>query len=302
MQQKQKRKWLGTNRMKRDIAGWLMMMPLLIGIAVFVIYPMVQALINSFYKTDGITMQKFFGWKNYRWLMRDDFFWTAMGNTVYMAVLCVITGVSVTFVLATLINSLARGKNLYKGLFFLPNVVSVVAVSVLFTFILSPTEYGMVNALLKKLGIAPVGWFTDPSVARISIVIMNLWKSIGYDTILFLAGLQNVPRDLYEAAEVDGAGTFRKWWNITIPCMKSVFQFVIIMYTISSLKRFSDVYMIGGAAGNPGGSLQTIVLYIYRNAWFSNSVGVASAAAYVLFLLTLVLTAINTKLTGFGKD
>lgn len=288
--------------MKRDIAGWLMMAPLLIGIAVFVIYPMGQALVNSFYKTDGITMQKFFGWKNYRWLMRDDFFWAAMGNTLYMAVLCVITGVSVTFVLASLINSLTHGKNFFKGLFFLPNVVSVVAVSVLFTFILNPTEYGMVNALLKKLGIGPIGWFTDPSVARVSIVIMNLWKSIGYDTILFLAGLQNVPKDLYEAAEVDGAGTFRKWWNITIPCMKSVFQFVIIMYTISSLKRFSDVYMIGGTAGNPGGSLQTIVLYIYRNAWFSNNVGVASAAAYVLFLLTMVLTALNTKLTGFGKN
>ena len=122
---------------------------------------------------------------------------------------------------------------------------------------------------------------------------MGLWRSVGYDTILFLAGLQSIPGEIYEAASIDGASGIQKWWYITIPNMKPTFTFMIMMLTISTLRRFDDVWMIGGTAGNPGGKLDTMVMYIYRSSWLSREVGIASAAAVVLFIITFALTMLN---------
>jgi multiple sugar transport system permease protein len=287
--------------MRKNGAGYVMVAPMVVGILVFVVYPMIKALLYSFERTNGI-VAKWVGIKNYVWIFNDAVFWKSVYNTFYMAVLSVVFSITVCFVLASLINSLSSGKNLFKGLYFLPNVVSVVAGAILFKYLFYPTDEGIVNFLLSKVGIQSVGWFTSPTIAPLSIVIMSIWRSMGYDTILFLAGLQSVPREHYEAASVDGAGSLRQWWYITIPSMKPIFVFVIIMATINSLKRFSDVYMIGGIGGNPGGSIQTIVLYIYRNAWQTSQVGIASAAGYMLFLFSLVFTIINFKLLGVGKE
>ena len=141
----------------------------------------------------------------------------------------------------------------------------------------------------------------SPSTARLNIVIMGLWRSAGYDTILFLAGLQSIPREIYDAAAVDGANGLQKWWYITIPNMKPTFTFMIIMQTISTLRRFDDVWLIGGIGGNPGGTLQTMVLYIYRYAWTSRDVGIASAASVFLFILLLAVTILNYKVMN-SKD
>ena len=127
---------------------------------------------------------------------------------------------------------------------------------------------------------------------------MGLWRSVGYDTILFLAGLQSIPGEIYEAGSIDGATGIQKWWYITIPNMKGTFAFMIMMLTISTMRRFDDVWMIGGSAGNPAGTLDTAVMYIFRNSWLSREVGVASAAAVILFIITMILTAINNKVTS----
>ena len=291
---------LSQSRMRTTATAYLLLAPMLVGIAVFVLYPMLCALVYSFQKTNGIS-GSFRGIMNYRWLFRDKVFWTAMGNTIYMAILSVISGISVCFLLASMINSLSRGKNFFKSVYFLPNVVSMIAVATLFIFFLNPTENGPVNYFLKQLGIGPISFFVNTQSARESVVLMGLWKSIGYDTILFLAGLQSVSREMYEAASVDGANGFRRWWHITIPSMKPIFAFMTIMYTINALKRFTDVYRIGGTAGNPGEALTTIMIYIYRNAWVTNNVGVASAAAYMLFLLSMIFTVINYRFFGVGK-
>ncbi len=287
--------------LRQNGAGYILIMPMVTGILVFVVYPMLKALLYSFQHTNGISGY-FAGLRNYIWIFKDPVFWTAVFNTFYMAILSVIVNLVVCFILASFINALSIGKNLFKAVYFLPNVVSVIAVSILFNFLFYPTEAGPVNYVLGVLGIPAVGWFTSPIIAPLSIVLMGMWRSIGYDTIIFLAGLQSVPRELYEAANVDGAGSLKRWWHITLPSMRPVFVFFIIMATINSLKRFGDVWMIGGVGGNPGGALQTIVLYIYRNAWVSSDVGVASAAAYMLFLFSLMFTLINYRIMGVGKE
>ncbi|WJH33470.1 sugar ABC transporter permease [Paenibacillus sp. CC-CFT747] len=165
----------------------------------------------------------------------------------------------------------------------------------MFTYIFYPTDHGLMNSFLKLIHIGNVGWFTDPAFAPVGIVLMGIWHSVGYNTVIFLAGLQSVPRELYEAAEVDGASPFRKWRYITIPYVRPIFVFVIVIATIAGMKRFGDVWVIGGDAGNPNGALLTIVLYIYRNAFSAGQIGIGSAAAFLLFAIIMVLSLINLK-------
>lgn len=288
-----------TNRFNQNFTGYLLVAPMLLALCAFVFYPMIQVVIYSFQKTNGISAT-WRGFKNYAWVIKDSMFWNALGNTIYMAVIAVILDVIVCFVVASMINSISNKavKNLFKGVYYLPNVVSSVAVAMLFNFIFYPTENGILNYFLGVFGISPIGWLVNPKLSRLSIVIMGLWRSVGYDTILFLAGLQSIPGEIYEAAAIDGASGLQKWWHITIPNMKGTFAFMIMMLTISTMRRFDDVWMIGGSAGNPAGTLDTAVMYIFRNSWLSREVGVASAAAVILFIITMILTAINNKVTS----
>lgn len=275
--------------------GYLFSAPLIIGVLAFAIYPMIAALIMSFHQTSGLSVGgKWVGFSNYDYVLQDSLFWQALTNTFFIGIWSVLLGIILSFVLASLINNLnwTMGKNFFKAVFFLPNVVSGVATTLLFSFLFFPSKEGLLNFVIGLFGIEPVGWFTNPEVSRYSIVLMSLWGALGYNTIIFLAGLQSVPRDLYEAAEVDGAGTYRKWLYITIPYLRPIFVFMLIMGTIGGMKRFTDVWLIGGTAGNPGGSLMTVVLYIYRNAFLASQMGMATAASYLLFIIIFVLTAL----------
>ncbi|MFD0872190.1 MULTISPECIES: carbohydrate ABC transporter permease [Paenibacillus] len=273
--------------------GYLFSAPLIVGVLAFAIYPMFAALYMSFLQTGGSAMSgTWVGASNYEYVMKDPIFWQALYNTFYMGIFSVVLGIGLSFILASLINSLKweLGKNFFKGVYFLPNVVSAVATSLLFSFLFYPAKEGLLNFVVGWFNIEPVGWFTDPRFSRFSIVLMSLWGALGYNTIIFLAGLQSVPRELYEAAEVDGAGGLKRWYYITIPYLRPIFVFMLIMGTIGGMKRFTDVWLIGGTAGNPGGSLMTAVLYIYRNAFLASQMGVATAASYLLFIIILILT------------
>lgn len=284
-----RKRWLTRN----DLVGYLFSTPLLIGIFVFAIYPMFAALYMSFQQISSNSMSgQWVGLSNYRYVLSDNLFWQAIYNTFYMGILSVLLGIGLSFILASLINGLKWdfAKNVFKGIYFLPNVVSAVATTLLFSFLFFPGREGLLNFLLDTVNIGPIGWFTDPNYARFSIVLMSLWGALGYNTIIFLAGLQSVPRDLYEAAEVDGANWLHRWFYITIPYLRPILFFMLIMGTIGGMKRFTDVWLIGGTAGNPGGSLMTAVLYIYRNAFLASQMGLATAASYLLFMIILVLT------------
>ncbi|MBW7456144.1 carbohydrate ABC transporter permease [Paenibacillus sepulcri] len=298
MRQIKRKDWLKKN----DWTGFLFVSPLVLGILIFAIYPMFAALLMSFKQVSGTGFGgTWVGLNNYNYILNDPIFWQSLYNTFYMGFLSVILGIMVSFILASMINSLKWGgaKNWYKGIFFLPNVISAVASSLLFTFMFFPTNQGIINYAFGFVGIDPVGWFTDPNYSRITIVLMSMWGALGYNTIIFIAGLQSVPRELYEAAEVDGASGLRRWFYITIPYLRSIFVFMLVMGTIQSMKRFTDVWLIGGTAGNPSGSLLTSVLYIYRNAFLANQMGMATAASYllfiVIFILTVLLLRLNTK-------
>lgn len=278
---------------RKDATGYLFAAPLLVGVLAFSLYPILAALYMSFQHTNGIE-GRFNGVHNYRIVLTDPVFWQSLYNTLFMGLLSVVLGIISSFVLASLINSLpwTGGKNFFKSVFFLPNVVSAVATSILFSFLFYPGEEGLLNFALAPIGLGPVGWFTDPAFSRFSIVLMSMWGALGYNTIIFLAALQSVPRDLYEAAEVDGANGLRKWLYITIPYLRPVFVFMVVMGTIGSMKRFTDVWLIGGTAGNPDGTLLTSVLYIYRTAFIGHQMGLATAASYLLFLVILILTGL----------
>lgn len=280
---------------RKDWTGYAFSAPLLLGVAAFSIYPMLAALYMSTQQTSGLSSDaKWVGMSNYAYVWGDDLFWKAIYNTLYMGVLSMGCGIIASFILASLINQVRwhAGKNWFKAVFFLPNVVSAVATSLLFSFLFYPTDAGLLNYVLGMLGLEPIGWFTNPQMSRFSIVLMSMWGALGYNTIIFLAGLQSVPRDLYEAAEVDGAGGLKRWWYITIPYLRPIFFFMIVMGTIGGMKRFTDVWLIGGTAGNPAGSLMTAVLYIYRNAFLSSQMGIATAASYLLFIIIFMLTAL----------
>lgn len=288
----------GSNKRKfftsTDLAGYVFSAPLVIGVLVFAIYPMVGALILSFQKALSSFGGEWTGLSNYKIVFTDSIFWKSLYNTLYMGFFAVVLGVSLSFILATLVHNIPwlKWRNFFKGIYFLPNVVSLVAASILFQLLFHPGNEGILNYVLGWIGIEPIGWFTNPSVSRFSIVLMTLWGMLGYNTIIFIAAISSVPKDLYEAAEVDGANWFSKWFYITIPYLRPIILFMVIISTITSMKRFTDVWLIGGTAGNPSGSLMTVVLYIYRNAFLSSQMGIASAASYILFMLILILSVL----------
>jgi len=285
----------------KDVVGFLFVTPLLTGLLVFHLYPIIQSFMMSLQNTNGVT-GVYVGFSNYQWIFKDSQFWNSVYNTVYMTALSLILNVSVSFLLASLINSAGKTRNLFKSIYFLPNVVSTVAASILFTFLFYPSKSGVINSFLAIFGIKPLQWFSGTATSRLTICIMGAWRSAGYYMIIFIAGLQSVPTELYEAADVDGVTGIKKWWYITIPSVRPIFAFIIIMDTISSMRRFSDVYMVGGTGGNPGGTLATTVLFIYRNAFTGSQMGIASAAAFVLFLFIMILSGVNNLLINRPND
>lgn len=282
----------------KEYASWylLLLIPLA-GTVIFNVYPLIQTFIDSFQNMKNV----FIGGVNYKILWEDEIFRQSVVNTLYMAVLGVCFNVPIAFIIANMLNNIPIAKNVYKVVFLLPMIMSMITVGTLFKYLMMPGEEGIFNFLLEYIGLGPYDWLNDPAMARESLIVMVVWKGMGYNIILFFAGLQAVPRELYEAAKIDGASEFKQWIYITIPSMKSSFTFVIITSTIAALKRFTDVYAISGETGNPAGALNTIMLYVYRNSFSTlnyKDLGRSSAASIVLFVIILIITLLNFKLTG----
>lgn len=283
--------------MKKTYQWYVMLAIPIVGMLVFNLYPLIQTLVDSFQNTKDT----FIGVVNYKILFSDAAFIQSLKNTLYMAVLGVCLNVPFAFIFANMLNNIPRGKNVYKVFFLLPMVLSMITVGTLFKYLLASDDSGIVNHLLSYLGLGPYPFFNDPATARESVVFMAVWKGMGYNVILFFAGLQVVPRELYEAAKVDGANEFKQWLHITIPSIKNTFTFVFITSTIAALKRFTDVYAISGEYGNPAGALYTLMLYIYRNSFSTlnyKDLGRASAASIVMFVVIMIITLVNLMLTS----
>lgn len=280
---------------KSTITWYLFLLPTLLGIACFIIYPVFESFRLSFYRSNG-TIETWIGLGNYQRVLSSSAFWNAVYNTFYIAFFQLLLAIPAGFVLACMINRIKRFQSMFKVLFFLPNVTSIVAAAMIFMFVLQP-EVGLINHFLDLLGLPTSPWLSDPSTSKAGVILLAVWHWLGFVIIICLANLQAISPELYEAAEIDGASSLQQWLFITIPNMAGTFAFLFIMGWISGLQRFQEVFVLGGPGGSPSRSLQTMVALIYERGFGGFEFGIASAITVLLFLIILAFTVLNLKLT-----
>ncbi|MBI2938843.1 MAG: sugar ABC transporter permease [Chloroflexi bacterium] len=250
----------------------------------------------SLFIWDYLTPVKpFVGLDNYANLLGSAEFWTSLRTTVFFAAGVVPLGLLSGISLALLVDRRVRGIGLYRAAFFSPVVTSGVAVSLIWRWLLD-TEFGLVNYALNAIGIPSVPWLNDPATAPLAIIFLTAWHAAGSNMVIFLAGLQSIPQEYYEAARVDGAGRLRLFFSITLPLLRPTTIFVLLMSTIGALQVFDSIYVM--TKGGPMGATQTVVYMLYRHAFEWYEMGFASAIAYVLFAVIFVLTLIQWRFTG----
>lgn len=283
-------------RAKRESAliWYVFLLPTLLGIVLFMLYPVLDSFRLSFFKSNG-TMETFNGLKNYVYILGNKDFRGALFNTFFITFFQLLIAIPLGFVIAVAINGLKRGKNCLKALFFIPYITPAIAAGTLFLFILHPQ--GILNSFTALFGADPVSWLENGWTARFGAVLLGIWRSLGFNIIIFLAYLQAISPEYYEAAYIDGCTTLQSHRYITLPQMKGAFSFLLIMGWINGLQRFTDVYALGGRSGSPARSLYTIVGFIYERGFGNYEFGIASAASYVLFVIILLFTLINMKLS-----
>jgi len=266
---------------------------------VFQLVPLFISFFLSFTEYDVVHAPKFVGLGNYKAILTDDpLFWKAMRNTVVYVVGVVPIGICISLLLAVAIDQKIKFKNFFKSLFFLPTVTAVIAVSVIWKWLYAGEKYGLFNYFLMKLGGQPIDWLASPTWTLPSIMIMSVWSGVGYNMILFLAGLQTIPHTMYEAAEIDGAGFWKQFFHITLPLLKPTILFVSMMSFIFSFQVFEQVYVMTGGQGGIGGVLNsalTIVAYLFDQGFQKFHMGYASAMAYIIAFCVFLLTLINNK-------
>jgi multiple sugar transport system permease protein len=272
--------------LRRVATGLLFISPWLVGVLAFYVYPFFASLYYSFRSTTVLRPGRFVGLDNYRQLAQDPLFWTSLGNTLYYLAASIIVGTIGALGLAMLLNQRIRGMTFYRIVFYLPTIVPLVAVSVIWIWILHP-EYGIVNYALDELGLPRVGWFSDPNWAMPGLVIVSLW-GLGNAMLIYLAGLQDIPTELLEAASLDGASPWRRVRDVTIPLLTPVILFNVVIALIGGFQYFVEPYVI--TQGGPADATLTYSLYLYQTAFEYFKMGYASAMAWILFLLIMVVT------------
>lgn len=273
-----------SKRSRDSRTAYLMIAPFFVLFTIFVLLPILANFIFSFTNFNMITME-FAGLKNYIRIFTDDLLKKAFLNTVIYSVFNVGFIIVLSFIMAVLLNRAGKAIRFARASLFLPYVTSMVAVSMIWMWLYDPNG-GIFNRILSALGFQPVNWLLQVSTALGSIIVMSVWKNLGYNMVLFLAGLQGVPTTLYEAAEMDGANRLQKIWYITIPMIKHVFFLVLVTNTISSFNVFESVNVM--TAGGPLNSTTTIAHQIYTRSFAEYQVGYGSAIAIMLSLLLLV--------------
>ena len=276
--------------------------PPIILLFIFMLIPIFVSLFISFTDFDVYAMYdwsnvSFIGFENYINLMKDPLFWRALLNTLYALVVSMPLTVIFSLSFAALINREGTYlKNFFKVSFYLPSITNTVAIAIVWAWMLNP-DYGLINWFLSLFGIRGPNWLGDPAWAMPSVIMLVVWKAVGYNIILFTAGLQNIPDYLYEAAELDGASKFQQFLHVTIPALRPTIFFVTVMTIIGYLQLFEEPYML--TSGGPLDSTLSIVLYLYRQGFRFFKLGYASSIAFVLFIMIFALTFIQMKV---GKN
>jgi multiple sugar transport system permease protein len=276
-------------------SGLLFCLPWLIGLTVFLIYPLAAAFYYSLCDYSVLLPPVFIGLDNYVDLMKDPLFWKSLYNTAYYATGSVLLGMLVSLTLALLLNSKVKGLGIYRTLFFLPSLMPVVAGSMLWLWMYNG-QSGIINTGLGAIGITGPAWLADPAWAKSAIVLMAVWGS-GNAMVVYLAGLQDVPASLYEAALIDGAGYFARLFHVTIPMISPVIYFNVVLSIIAGFQAFTQAFIMTGSTGAPERATLFYVLNLYNVGFQDLRMGYASAMAWVLFLVILALTFAATKLS-----
>jgi multiple sugar transport system permease protein len=275
----------------KSFEGYLYISPWLLGFLIFTAFPLFSSIWISLTEWNLFSAPKFVGFANYSKLFSDPLFWQALKVTGKYVFISVPLRLIIGFSLALLLNNKIVGMGIYRTIFYLPNVTSGVAVSLLWLWIFNP-EFGILNAILLKMGIVGPAWLMSETWALPAIIIMSLW-TVGGSMIIYLAGLQGIPSQLYEAVDIDGGSWLAKLRNVTIPMMTPIVFYNLIMGIIGSFQVFTDAYIMTN--GGPHNATLFYVLYLYRNAFQYFEMGYASALAWVLFLMTLGLTIVVFK-------
>ena len=287
-------------KLSKQKISYFFILPSLIIFSIFVLIPIVTSLYLSFTEYNVLHSPKWVGLKNYSDIVfNDPRFWKSIRNTAIYVFGTVPIGIVISLMLAVFIDQKIRFKNLFKTIFFVPSVTSVVAISVIWKWLYAGGKYGLINHFLIRIGFPPVDWLMNVNWTLPAIMIMSIWGGLGYNMIIFLAGLQGVPQAFYDAADVDGANFWGKFWNVTLPLLAPTMLFVTIMSFIASFQVFDQVYiMTGGSEGAVGGVLDcalTIVAYLYDSGFQRFKMGYASALAYIIFVIIFAVTLISLR-------
>ncbi|MEA2584707.1 MAG: multiple sugar transport system permease protein [Thermomicrobiales bacterium] len=281
--------WRLTRRERRNLTvGLLFISPWLAGFIIFLLYPIIYTIRISFTRYTGFGTPEWIGLQNYRDLIRDDLFWTAVYNTMYYTCLAVPIGAVVAMVLALAMNQPLPEVPIYRAIIYIPSVIPLFTLTFIYQNLMNPTQ-GLFNRFLIWLGGPNINWFGDPRYAKIALVILAQYGA-GQAAIIFLAGLKGIPMSLYEAAMLDGAGSWRRFLNVTLPLMTPIILYDLILGLSLGLQIFTQVYIVSGVPiGGPANSTLVYVVYLYSNAFRYSALGYAAALAWILFLVTMIL-------------
>jgi multiple sugar transport system permease protein len=288
-------RWLRKSAVRRNVTGYIFIAPFILGFLLWFLIPAVTSLWMAFQDWNMITPAKFVGLGNFRSLFTDQLFWQALKVTTLYTAISVPLSMVLALLLALLMNTKVRGMGVFRTIYYLPSIVPAVANAVLWAWILN-SDFGLLNALLHVFGLPKVLWLQQPAWALPALTLMSLW-GLGGPMVIYLAGLQGIPSEFYEAAEIDGAGAWEKLRHVTLPLMSPVIFFTLILGIIGTFQAFTAAYLI--TSGGPQNATLFYVLYLWRNAFQYLKMGYAAALAWVLFFIIMGLTALIFR--GIGS-
>jgi multiple sugar transport system permease protein len=288
-----RKRWYQTLQGKEAIAFYLFIAPWAIGFLLFTVGPIIASFVLSFMQYDMALPPKFVGLANFQELFGDPLFYKSMQNTIYIVVFAVPLGMIAAFGMALLLNQKVRGQALYRTAYFIPSIVPAVASAALWLYVLQP-QWGLLNGFLESIGIPGPGWLASEVWSKPSIIMLMVWAS-GGTMVIYLAGLQDISQEFYEAAEIDGANVIRKFMHITLPLMTPTIFFTLVMGVIGTFQVFSIIFVLTDGMGGPVNSTLVYLIYIYRNAFNFFRMGYSSSMAWVLFTIILLLTIIQFR-------
>lgn len=273
--------------------GWLFVLPTMAGLIILNIIPIFQTIYQSFFKIGSFGRGNvFIGTENYERLLADEKVWQALINTLKYAAVEVPLSIVIAIVLAVLLNQKLKGRGVFRAIYFLPMVVAPAAVAMVWRWLYN-SEFGLLNHILGRFGMEPVNWISNPKIAIFYVAIVGVWSVIGYNMVLFLAGLQEIPRDYYEAAEIDGANGFQQFFKITLPLISPTMFFVVVTRVIASMQVFDSTFMMIDKSSPALPKVQSLVYLFYRYAFVENNKGYGSAIVVLLLALIMVITIVQ---------